>query len=439
MATKALGSLIRITAKERLTRYHYYLPVSDLLMDIVEQSPNSEEAQRLAEIAHSFAHDVLNLAVLGGRLLWCESLLPDTSQLPDLVSASTDAESYFLILKSACDLLADAGRHFGFAKNRLGQVPSGSLNDLNNWVKNNRDRTLSNFCFLGDKIPWFVELRVIRTNLAHRGYDLNILSDRVRLHFMVTPYGKGAVREAQREQGQTTQPRVHRFTPLLPKLQDFTTSMLKFSERLAEAIRTERNLKEPSKSHLLNGVYVPALHHLTSYTAPNRSRQITFVARLLKNYSGYREAAEVGFPDDYWWAFVVCLLDRFEESRLVIGKKSHASTGELVDWKIVCLRNEKKYGISTRDTLLNEDVCWKKMATHMQEFVNASQLDNAILVARKITALHKDKLLPKLPFGLVIEQNPRSAAEKAYSELVKQDTHSPERKEGLPTEADQTD
>jgi hypothetical protein len=74
---RALGLLIKIAADQ----------------DIVERDSAAPQAERIAELAHSFAHDVLNLAVLASRLLWYEALPPDMTRSPDLVAVGTDTEA----------------------------------------------------------------------------------------------------------------------------------------------------------------------------------------------------------------------------------------------------------------------------------------------------------------------------------------------------------
>src|SRR5262249_48206934 len=145
---RALGTLVTTRKEERPSRYKYYLTLPDVLMDIVEADPSAPQSERLAELAHSFAHDVLNLAVLASRLLWYEALTPDTSRSPDLVVVSTDAEAYFLFLKAACDLLADITVELAVEPGKRGQTPEGSFHDLARWVKENPTRIDSTFHFL---------------------------------------------------------------------------------------------------------------------------------------------------------------------------------------------------------------------------------------------------------------------------------------------------
>src|SRR5262249_43339755 len=148
------------------------------------------QSERLAELAHSFAHDVLNLAVLASRLLWYEGLTADTSRSPDLVAVSTDTESYFVFLKAACDLLAEITVELAVEPGKRGQAPGGSFHDLARWVKENPTKIEPTFHFLSKESQWFDELHGIRTNLAHRGYDTLIYTNRVFFSFGTAPFGR---------------------------------------------------------------------------------------------------------------------------------------------------------------------------------------------------------------------------------------------------------
>jgi hypothetical protein len=82
----------------------------------------------LKQLAHSFGHDVLNLATLAGRLLWYEGVTPDMWRSHDLVAVAVDAEAYFVMLQTACDIMADVVPTLGA---RPGQAPSDSFHKLN--------------------------------------------------------------------------------------------------------------------------------------------------------------------------------------------------------------------------------------------------------------------------------------------------------------------
>ncbi len=50
---------------------------------------------------------VLNIAALAGRLLSYEGVTPEIWRSHDLIAVSVDAEMYYVMLQSACDIMAD--------------------------------------------------------------------------------------------------------------------------------------------------------------------------------------------------------------------------------------------------------------------------------------------------------------------------------------------
>ncbi len=420
MMPRALGTLIILGKEEELTRYHYYLPLPDVLLDLVETNPNGEDAERLAGLAHSLTHDVLNLAVLAGRLLWYEALTPDTTRSPDLVSIATDAESYFLHLKASCDLLAEIAVLTGCDRGRRGQAPSGSLNELSQWVRNNPERIDPNFHFLGEELPWFDQIHGIRTNLAHRGYDMLIYTNRIRLSFLAAPFGRGAFRRLQQARGQKVEPVLHRLTPLLPTIQNLMRSLLHFSERLADAIVRRNNLREPSHTHALNGVYVPALHHLDSYELPVNSELLGIAATCLQNSCGdYRAAAKMGYPNGYWWRFLVQLCEYFGRSPTYVGRFTEGPTGVLVDWRIIFSTEGSMHGIIARDAVLKEEKWLAKTREAFHHFLAEDGLATAVLVAHESVAVPESGARAELTIPHVVDTDPVRAAECAFDLLTK--------------------
>src|SRR5258708_3222740 len=117
----ALARLVERKSREPLTRYEYYLPLSDVLMTLAERK-KIPDAAHCGELAESFANDVLSLANLSSRLLWMEGVSPDIWRSPDLVTVAVDTGSYFVMLQSACDVMADVIATLGSIKK--GQVPS---------------------------------------------------------------------------------------------------------------------------------------------------------------------------------------------------------------------------------------------------------------------------------------------------------------------------
>ena len=73
---RALGKTVRIRSGEALTKHDFLLPLTDLLLDMVERNVNSEHALWYSQRACALAHDVLNMATMAGELLWHTSVAP---------------------------------------------------------------------------------------------------------------------------------------------------------------------------------------------------------------------------------------------------------------------------------------------------------------------------------------------------------------------------
>jgi hypothetical protein len=384
----SIGILLNVGRDERPSRYHYYVSLPDLLMDIVERDSTAPQAERIAELAHSFAHDVLKLAVLASRLLWYEALTPDMDRSPDLVAVSTDAESYFLFLKAACDLLAEITVEVAVDAGRRGQVPSGSFNDLARWVRDNPTRIDPRFHFLAQESQWFDELHGIRTNLAHRGYDTLIYTDRVYFSFGTAPFGRAETRILRENRGEPADSRRIALSPLLPFVKRLTQSMLRASDQLVAAAVSHLSLEPPSTTHALCGVYVPALHSLDSYEPPVESPRLQIIVDCLHQCEDYHMAAKFGFSEGYWWQFLIALSERFAACPVYIGPFTEGPPDVLVDWKIIFAADGKKLGIVGRDMIATDKTWLQGAQGNLEKFVGEAQLERAALVTRLAWIVH---------------------------------------------------
>lgn len=414
---RALGNFLKLRRNERLTRHHYYLQLPDHLMDIVERDLFAPNAERIAELAHSFAHDVLTLAVLASRCLWYEALTPEMNRSGDLVAVSTDLEAYFLFLKGACDVLAELTVELAFDRKRRGQAPLGSFQDLTNWVKDNPARIDPRFHFLAAESAWFKELHGIRTNLAHRGYDTLVYTNRVSLSFGVGPFGRIETRILREKQGQP-QGESHKITltPLIPFIKRLTRAMLNASEQLAVATASRLGLGAASRTHAICGVYVPALHALESYEPPVESPTLKIVAKCLLNCEDYVMASGFGFPDSHWWQFLVGLMEHFGSVPVYLTQFEEDSAGALVNWRIVFASDSHRFGIVVQDVFQVDEATVKILPRTLEEFIADAELAKAILVAR--TAKNPSELsLLDLPF--VFSEEPSDAAVKVFALLTR--------------------
>jgi hypothetical protein len=415
---RALGKFVKLRKNEKLSRYHYYLRLPDLLMDVVERDSGAPQAERLGELAHSFAQDVLNLAVLASRLLWHEALTPDMSRSPDLVAVGTDTESYFLFLKAACDVLAEMAVEVGVEPARRGQVRSESFDKLSKWIRENPSRIDSKFQFLGEEVPWFNELHGIRTNLAHRGFDMLIYTDRIRFSFLTAPFGRIETRLLRESQGQPAESRRHTLTPLLPLVKRLTVSMLGVSGQLATAALAHLGLEAPSRTHALCGVYVPGLHGLDSYEPPVESPRLKIIVDCLHHSGEYLAASKLGFPDGYWWQFLIGLSEHFGISPADIGRFVEGPPDVLVDWRIIFVVGGERFGIVARDMILMENIWLKGAQEDLEGFAAREQLARAILVTRHAHKPSGQEDQNEPTFPVVVADEPSAAARAAFDLLT---------------------
>jgi len=222
----------------------------------------------LEELARAFGYDVLNLAVLAGRLLWYEGVTPEMWRSHDLIPVGVDVETYYVMLQCACDIMADVVATLGA---RRGQAPWESFHKLNQWALRNPKRLSAEFRIVATKLPWFDKINSQRTRFVHRGEKYHVATNRVS-------FG------------------------MLPSLRDLTAAMLDFSEQLGRSVLSEVDRKRFPEKRVIDGVYVPALGHLlTKYRVPKKSKVLKLAAQCLLVCGGYVEAAFIGYPDRYWW------------------------------------------------------------------------------------------------------------------------------------------
>jgi hypothetical protein len=171
---RALGKIVRINGQAELTRHDYYLPLCDILLDLVEEDSRGRDAVRLSHIVHSLEQDILSMAILAGQLLWYEGVTPDRSRSADLLPIGVAAESYLMFLRTAWDVLAAAFSHFAVPPQKRGMIPSNSFDSLLTWTKKHEHEIYAPFRFVTEYEASFKTLKGIRDELMHRG--LNVVS-----------------------------------------------------------------------------------------------------------------------------------------------------------------------------------------------------------------------------------------------------------------------
>jgi hypothetical protein len=266
----ALGIPIQIDRSRPLTRFQFYLGLADAL-----NCKQHAASVHLKELANSFSHDVLNVAALAGRLLWYEGVTPEIWRSHDLIAVSVDTEAFYVMLQSACDIMADVIATLGAKK---GQAPWESFHKLNEWALKNADRLDPAYHLVAKSLPWFGAINSKRTGIVHRGKTILVYTDRIN-------FNRGN---------------------LILGFRDHTRAMLEFSEHLGSIVTTEEDRRENPHKTIIDGVYVPALRHLMDkYAVPEGSKDLTLKAQCLLACGGYVEAAYLGYPNGFWWNVLV--------------------------------------------------------------------------------------------------------------------------------------
>jgi hypothetical protein len=429
----ALASLIEIKNRD-ITRHEFRLPLCDLLQDLVKQDIDGPDARKFSEITHSLAHDVLNVAVLAGRLLWYEGVTPNMTRSLDLVAIAVDTESYLVLLRTAYDIITKAIVHFGVEARNRGQIPSDSFNSLKSWIENKKypgriNKFHEPFRFFVDHFDRFVELKDLRDRIIHQGHRPIIYTERVRFEFFLVPTGVvelqwlhgGYKQEDHRED----KPRFKR-VPLLSFLREHTSFVLELTNQLCQAIEKQQSIRR-SGNHVISGVYVPALHHLLAYkepperndSNPNQPERLRrgIAALFLLKAGDYLSAVERGYPDGFWWRFVMRICEMFLDPPTYMSRPKFADWGVLVGWEIVFRENERSVALFLRNNVFMEANWLSGEVENLDRFSESAEADRIVLVAKEKKYPTKGPIAEDLSERFLVEADPIVAAEKAYEIL----------------------
>jgi hypothetical protein len=429
----ALSRLIKV---EELTNSlnEFYVPLCDLLMDLVEKDIDGPYAGKFTQISYSLAHDFLHLANIFGRLLWYEGVTPDMQRSPDLVDIGSDAETYLVFLRTACDIIAEAFCHFCVPENKHGQLPKHdskkqvSFYEVICWAKENPNRLYEEFRFILKHFEWFVRLRDLRDKLVHGGHSLVAFTDRVTLRYFSYYPGRnelqmlhGGYREEDCPDPEANYPE-----PLLSLLKEHTLHVFDLARELSEAIQSQSQIS-CSRTHTLNGVYVPALHHLVSYQSPAESHlledadkfRLKVSAWCLLHGRNYLKAIRYGYPDSFRWKFLIRLSELFSMHPGFLFDPIFSEDGFLARWCIVFAKEERRYGFWLRDGILLKQNWLSRESALISEFTKDCDIDAVVLVARQTRIPDNGKAIAP-PENFIVEDNPILAAEAAYRTLSTQ-------------------
>lgn len=359
----ALGVPTQINRGQPLTRFQFYLGLADAL-----NCKPSADSSHLKELADSFSHDVLNIAALAGRLLWYEGVTPDTWRSHDLIAVGVDAEAFYVMLQSACDIMADVIATLGAKK---GQAPRDSFHGLNEWALKNPNRLDSAYRLVGARLPWFKKINSQRTAIVHRGQSILIYTNRVS-------FNRGA---------------------LIGGLRDLTRSMLAFSERLAAKVLSESERQKNTEKTVIDGVYVPALEHLLKqYRAPTRSKDLKLKAQCLAACGGYVEAAYIGYPNGFWWNVFTSSAKALKGCPL---PATIYDTGDDVhNCKFAISAGNKRYGFIACDHGETDPAWLSGASSSVKEFQALTHADRTALIVRELNG-SAPKFLPRTKIPVI--------------------------------------
>ena len=417
---RALGKIVTLKHGRPLSKHDFPLALSDILLDILEKDIHGPSALSFSQYANSLAHDFVNLATLAGQLLWYVSVAPVRTGTPDSLPISLTAESYFVFLRTAYDAIAAIIVGVCIDPKKRGQVPAESFRDLITWAKKNPTKIPDSLSFLQQHWDSFMKLRGIRDKLVHSGYDLLVYTDDVAPSFGLMATGEVEL-HFKRVPGEPLKNKVM-VVPLMPFLKESTKNVLQLADQVAGVIAKQQG-HIPSQTHVLNGVYIPALNHILSYEEPIRHEMTEdeklrrkIKARYLYEAGDYLESLNFGYPDGFWLQFIICLSELFGgELPTYMSKPQypHYRDSEmLICWHLIFTWGSKHYGFLLRDAIGLEAEEQKKLKDQIYAFKQRFEIEAAVIV------LNSD-FNPEYQFAeLVADPDPIKAAQRAFNLLT---------------------
>jgi hypothetical protein len=197
---------------------------------------------------------------------------------------------------------------------------------------------------------------------------------------------------------------------------------------LAQAIEQQLELQR-SKTHVLSGVYVPALHHLMSYVEPAKSyerdaaakRRGLVTAWYLQRAGDYLNSANRGYPGGFWWQFVMHISAMFDKPPTYVSRPSFGNCGVLLEWNLVFVAGDLNLAVSLRDNVSNKEDWLKIVKNNLDEFAKAADAHRAILVANTLVLDGESSNIAENHDFLVIETDPIIGAKNVFARLTRQD------------------
>lgn len=422
---RALGKIKKLKPGERLTKHDFMLPLPDVLLDFAEQELDNPIASLAAQLGCSLADDFINLATIAGQLLWLVDVAPVRTGTPDSLSISMLAQGYLMQLRTACDVLAVIIQKFYLDEKGV-IVPKkkrDSLYRLIDWLKKNPSQVPDRIKFILEPMSWFDQLKGIRDKLVHNRFDINIFTDDVAPSYALMSTGDIHLHFLRKPRQHLDNPL--RPAPLLPLLRLFTEGALGLAGQIAQAIAAERG-HTPSRTHVINGVYIPALPHLLSYEEPSRDaaddekRRRKIKARHLRDAGDYLNSVNLGHPDGFWLPFAVRMEELFGKQPRHIGEPKHPLfyDGEaLIGWHFDFEKEGQQYVVLLRDGIHYTPAGLKESKNDFQDFRRRVG-EASVVVVSDVTRAPREIPKDEIFDGLILDTDPIQAAERAFKTLM---------------------
>jgi hypothetical protein len=194
---------------------------------------------------------------------------------------------------------------------------------------------------------------------------------------------------------------------------------------LSQAIEKQQNLKR-SETHVLNGLYVPALHDIMSYETPieeheqdaSEKQRRHIVAWYLLDAVDFLGSVKYGYPDQFRWCFLMRLSELFTKPPTRFSQPKFVDCGALIQWDFVFRENDLNFVVSVRDAVPLEEKWLRQVKEKLDRFAKDRDAHQAILVASRIVKDGETSTVPDEFAFLVVDADPIAAAERAFSTLM---------------------
>jgi hypothetical protein len=211
----------------------------------------------------------------------------------------------------------------------------------------------------------------------------------------------------------------------MPFLKRATQGALDLSKKIAEVVAAQKG-HTPSRTHVLNGVYIPALQHMLSYEEPSREitedekRRRKIKAWHLWNAGDYLNSVDLGHPGGFWLPFAVHIEELFDTRPFHVGKPIHPQCrdGEaLIDWHFHFEKSGRRYVVLLRDGIFYTTEGLKQSKNDFREF--RQRIDNAnVVVVSDVTRAPRKLTQDEIFEGLILDTDPIGAAKRAFAALT---------------------